>query len=131
MAQFTEEQIDLITKARKIIHREAVEGGAMNWDRFSDFRGLVSFVNAGQFSGFLDHNLDLTRGALRNVTARLSAAHTAAAGVTVGEVPAAVVADFVAKLRAVHEDVQADQGFRVASQMAGDLATAIEAHAQG
>ena len=128
MTNFTDAQIDLISKARKIVHREAVNGGSMNWDRFSDFDGLASFVRVAQFSNFLDNNLDMTRGGLRAVTAKLAEAHRAAADVTVGQVDDSV-SEFVSRLRAIHSDIQADQNFRVASEMAADLATAIENHA--
>ena len=126
MPEFTDAQINLITDALKIIHREAVDGGATPWDRFSDFAGLAGFVQAAKFANFLQENIDITRGGLREVPAKLGAAHVAAARVTVGEVPVVVVEDFVAKLRAVHEDVQSDENFRVASEMAADLATTIE-----
>ena len=126
MMEFTEAQIALITKARKIIHREAIDGGAMQWDRFSDFAGLADFVRVATVSHFLRENIDMTRGGLREVPASLAAAHEAAASITVGEVPDDVVNSFIEKLRAVHEDVQSDENFRAASEMAADLATAIE-----
>ncbi len=126
MASLTEAQIDLIAKAMKILRGQAVHGGYTGATDFNDFETLRRNIQASAAQSFLDENLEMTRDALAQVSESLAQAHDAAALVTVAEPSDADVRDFVQKLRAVHEDIQRDQRFRVASELAKSLADTIE-----
>ena len=119
-------QIDLIADAMKILGEEAVHGGYTGATDFNNFEDLRMIVQASAAQSFLDENLDITRDALAQVSESLAQAHDAAARVTVTEPSDADVQDFLAKLRTLHDDIQANQRFRVASEIAKSLANTIE-----
>ena len=124
MPELTAAQIDLVKKAENILVNHSLGGGFSGSTEFSDFEVLADFVGEAMAQNLLDENLDIAGEALENVATNLAAAHEAAAAVQVGA-PSSVD-DFVAKLRAVHWRIQANQRFKVASQIAKSLADTIE-----
>jgi hypothetical protein len=124
MAKLTKAQVKLVRTAEQILVHQSLGRRFSGPTNFGDFQGLANFVREAKLQKILDEGLEIAGNALENVGVNLAAAHAAAADIRVEE--PSTVDDFLAKLLAVHWQIQADQRFRVASQIAGSLANTIQ-----